>query len=73
MAPPSRKRFYAHHPFHSVVPHPSYSPDCYFFLFTRIKMKLKGRRFDIADIIKINMTRELNSLSCEEFQRCFQK
>jgi histone-lysine N-methyltransferase SETMAR len=38
-----------------VVPHPPYSPDlapCDFFLFPRIKMKLKGRRFDEVDTIK---------------------
>jgi len=32
----------------SVVPHPPYSPDlapCDFFLFPKLKMKLKGRRF----------------------------
>jgi histone-lysine N-methyltransferase SETMAR len=36
----------------SVVPHPPYSPDlapCDFFLFPRIKIKLKGRRFDDVD------------------------
>jgi histone-lysine N-methyltransferase SETMAR len=56
-----------------VVPHPPYSPDlapCDFFLFPRIKMKLKGRRFD-DDTIKMNTTRELNVLSHEDFQRCF--
>jgi hypothetical protein len=36
-------------------------------------MKLKGIRFDDADTIKMNTTRELNSLLCEDFQRCFQK
>jgi hypothetical protein len=31
----------------AVIPHPSYSPDfvpCYFFLFPKMKLKLKGRR-----------------------------
>jgi hypothetical protein len=36
-------------------------------------MKLKGRRFDDVDTIKMNTTRELNMLSREDFQRCFQK
>jgi hypothetical protein len=31
-------------------------------------MKLKGRRFDDADTIKMNITRELNSRSLEDFQ-----
>jgi hypothetical protein len=34
-------------------------------------MKLKGRPND--DTLKMNMTMEFNSLSCEDFQRCFQK
>jgi hypothetical protein len=36
-------------------------------------MKLKGRRFDDVDTIKMNTTRELNMLSREDFQRYFQK
>jgi hypothetical protein len=59
-----------------VVPHPPCSPDlalCDFLLFPRIKIKLKGRRFDDVDTIKMNTTRELNMLSHEDFQRCFQK
>jgi hypothetical protein len=36
-------------------------------------MKLKGRRFDEVDTIKMNTTRELNTLSRKDFQRCFQK
>jgi hypothetical protein len=35
-------------------------------------MKLKGRRFD-DDTIKTNTTGELNMLSRQDFQRCFQK
>jgi hypothetical protein len=35
-------------------------------------MKLKRRRFD-DDTIKMNTTRELNMLSREDFQQCFQK
>jgi hypothetical protein len=48
-------------------------PPVDFFLFHRIKIKLKGRRFDDVDTIKMNTTRELNMLSREDFQRCFQK
>jgi hypothetical protein len=53
-----------------VVPHHPYSADlahCDFFLFPRIKMKLKGRRYD-DDTIKMNTRRELNMLSREDFQ-----
>jgi histone-lysine N-methyltransferase SETMAR len=39
----------------AVVPHPPYSPDlapCDFFLFPKMKIKLKGRRFDTAEEIQ---------------------
>jgi hypothetical protein len=42
-------------------------------VFPRIKMKLKGRRFNNIVIIKMNTTRKLNILSLEDFQRCLQK
>jgi hypothetical protein len=59
-----------------VVPHPPHLPDlapCDFFVFPRIKIKTKWRRFDDVDTIKMSMTRELNGLSCADFHRCFQK
>jgi hypothetical protein len=39
----------------AVIPHPLYSPDlapCDFFLFPKIKLKLKGCRFDPTDEIQ---------------------
>jgi hypothetical protein len=39
----------------AVIPHPPYSPDlapCDFFLFPKLKLKLKGRRFDTIDEIQ---------------------
>jgi hypothetical protein len=42
-----------------MVPNPPYSPDlapCDFFLFPRIKMKLKERRCDDVDTIKVSST-----------------
>jgi hypothetical protein len=36
----------------AVILHPPYSPDlapCDFFLFPKIKLKLKGRRFDTVE------------------------
>jgi hypothetical protein len=43
-----------------VVSHPSYSPDlvlCDFFLFPRLKSKLKGRRFqDVTEIQEQSLT-----------------
>jgi hypothetical protein len=38
-----------------VIPHPPYSPDlapCDFFLFPKMKLKLKGRRFDTTEEIQ---------------------
>jgi hypothetical protein len=48
-------------------------PPCDFFLFPKIKMNLKGRRFDDISTIQKNSTSELDSLKVEDFQRCFQK
>jgi hypothetical protein len=39
----------------AVIPHPPYSPDfapCFFFPFPKIKLKLKGRRFDTNEEIQ---------------------
>jgi len=39
----------------AVIPHPPYSPDLAprdFFLFPKMKLKLKGRRFDTIEEIK---------------------
>jgi len=36
----------------AVIPHPPYCPDlapCDFFLFSKMKLKLKGRRFDTIE------------------------
>jgi hypothetical protein len=38
-----------------VIPHPPYSPDvapCNFFLFPKMKLKLKGCRFDTTEEIQ---------------------
>jgi [histone H3]-lysine36 N-dimethyltransferase SETMAR len=59
-----------------LVPQPPYSPDLSppdFFLFPRLKRFLKGHRFqDVSTIIE-NTTRELMSISKEDFQSCFAK
>jgi hypothetical protein len=39
----------------AVIPHPPYSPDlapCDFFLFPKMKLKLKGRRFETNEDIR---------------------
>jgi hypothetical protein len=60
----------------TVVPHPPYSPDlapCDFFLFPRMKSKLKGRRFqDVTEIQEQSLT-VLHAIPKSQFQRCFQQ
>jgi hypothetical protein len=50
----------------AVIPHPPYSPDlapCDFFLFPKMKLKLKGRRFDTIDEIQAESQRVLDTLT----------
>jgi hypothetical protein len=59
-----------------VIPHPPYSPDlvpCDFFLFTKIKLKLKGRQFDTIEEIQAESQRVLDTLTEKDFQEAFQK
>jgi hypothetical protein len=60
----------------AVIPHPLYSPDlapCYFFLFPKMELKLKGRRFDIITEIQAETQKVLNTLREKDFQETFQK
>jgi hypothetical protein len=48
----------------TVIPQPSYSPDlapCGFFLFQKMKLKLKGHRFDTIEEIKSESQRVLDT------------
>jgi len=57
----------------TVVPHPPYSPDLApsdFLLFSKLKMKLKGRRFWMEEI-QAESQAVLNSLRENDFQECF--
>jgi hypothetical protein len=59
----------------TVIPHPPYSPDlapCDFFLFPKMKFKLKGRRFDTIEI-QAESQRVLDTLIEKDFQEAFQK
>jgi zona occludens toxin (predicted ATPase) len=52
----------------ALVPHPSYSPDlapCDFFLFPKMKSKLKVRRFDTVE--------DVQAENKKDFQDAFQK
>jgi hypothetical protein len=60
----------------AVIPHPPYSPDlapCDFFLFPKIKLKLKGRRFDTIQEIQAQSQRRRDTLTEKDFQETFQK
>ncbi|GAB1868087.1 Mariner Mos1 transposase [Camponotus japonicus] len=51
------------------------SPDlapCDFFLFPKMKMRLKGRKFDTVEEIQEITTDVLNTLTENDFQRCFE-
>lgn len=53
-----------------------YSPDmapCDFWLFPKLKMPLKGTRFQEREDIKQNTTAELNSIPKDAFQKCFEQ
>jgi hypothetical protein len=59
-----------------VIPHPPYSldlPPCEFFLFPKMKLKLKGRRFGIIEQIQTESQRVLDTLTEKDFQETFQK
>ena len=60
----------------AVIPHPPYSPDlapCDFFLLPKMKLKLKGSRFDTITEIQAKTQKVLNTLTEKDFQEAFQK
>jgi hypothetical protein len=60
----------------AVIPHIPYSPDlapCDFFLFPKMKLKLKGRQFDTIEEIQAESQRVLDTLTEKDFQEAFQK
>jgi hypothetical protein len=60
----------------TVVPHPPYSPDlapCDFSLYPRLKIKLKGCRFDTTEVIKAESQAVPNTLTEHDFQDAFKK
>ena len=59
----------------TVIPHPPYSPDlapCDFFLFPKLKLRMKGRRFDTIEEIQEESQRVLYSFPKRDFQGYFQ-
>jgi hypothetical protein len=58
----------------AVIPHPPYCPDlatCDFFLFPKMKLKLKGRRFDNIEEIEVESPTVLDTLTEKNFQEAF--
>jgi predicted acetyltransferase len=60
----------------AAIPHQMYSPDlalCDFFIFPKMKLKLKGRRFDTIEEIQAEPQRVFETLTEKGFQEAFQK
>ena len=60
----------------TVCPYPPYSPDlapCDFWLFPKVKMTMKGKRFESIQGIEAAVTAQLKTLTKEDFQNCFRK
>ena len=59
-----------------TVPHPPYSPDlapCDFWMFPKLKEKLRGRRFEDVEEMQEAVTSVLDSFHLEDFKGAFQK
>jgi hypothetical protein len=59
-----------------VILHSPYSPHlapCDFFPFPKMKLKLKGRRFDTIEEIQGESQRVLDTVTEKDFQESFQK
>lgn len=59
----------------TVIPHPSYSPDlapCDLFLFSMMKIKLTGWRYDPVEEIQAKLQKVLKDADTKDFQYSFQ-
>ena len=59
----------------TVIPHPPYSTNlapCDFFLFPKLKLRMKGRTFDTIEEIQEQSQRVLDKIPKRDFQGCFQ-
>ena len=60
----------------TVCPHPPYSPDLAprdFWLFPKVKMTMKGKRFESIQDIEAATTAQLKTPTKEDGQNCFRK
>jgi len=58
----------------SIVPHPPYSPDLAaadFFLFPKLKITLKGHRFQTIEEIQENVINELHTITKSALHEAF--
>jgi hypothetical protein len=59
----------------TVLHHPSYSPDLApgdFFLFSKLKSQLKGKRFQDISTIPANVTEQIRIIPKDSFKKSFQ-
>ena len=59
-----------------TVPHLPYSPDlapCDFWLFPKLKEKLRGCRYETIEEIKVAVTKDIDTPTQEDFHGDFQK
>ncbi|CAK9811861.1 Mariner Mos1 transposase [Anthophora quadrimaculata] len=57
----------------NTIEQPPYSPDlapCDFFLFPKLKLPLRGKRFDTLEAIKENATKELKAIPSSAYNKC---
>ena len=67
------QQFFAKHKIVQLC-QPPYSPDIApgdFWMFSKLKMALKGKRFDDIETIQSNATRELKAILKSAFEDCF--
>jgi transposase len=58
----------------TTVPHPVYSPDlapCDFYVFPKMKLRLKGRRYAAIEEVQAESLQILNTLTPADFSECF--
>jgi hypothetical protein len=56
--------------------HPPYPPvlaPCYFFLFSRLKIKMKGHHFDTIEVIEAELQSVLTIFTEHDLQEAFKK
>lgn len=59
----------------TVIAQAPYSPDlapCDFFLFPKLKLPLRGKRFDSIESVKENSLRELKAIPSRAYEKCME-